>query len=117
MTKYIRHFWLAYPFLALKIFIYYWQTDRLDMMNVYEVPILTVLFLFGLFEICSMGRGKVSRWIFYVLYILVTVVMFADAAYSSYFGKYISVNQIYQIASLGQIAGDGNVLGAAVSPG
>ena len=117
MTKYIRHFWLAYPFLALKIFIYYWQTDRLDMMNVYEVPILTVLFLFGLFEICSMGRGKVSRWIFYVLYILVTVVMFADAAYSSYFGKYISVNQIYQIASLGQIVGDGNVLGAAVSPG
>ena len=50
MTKYIRHFWLAYPFLALKIFIYYWQTDRLDMMNVYEVPILTVLFLFGLFD-------------------------------------------------------------------
>ena len=117
MTKYIRHFWLAYPFLALKIFIYYWQTDRLDMMNVYEVPVLTVLFLFGLFEICSMGRGKVSRWIFYVLYVFITVVMFADAAYSSYFGKYISVNQIYQIASLGQIAGDGNVLGAAVSPG
>ena len=42
--------------------------------------------------------------------------MFADAAYSSYFGKYISVNQIYQLGSLGQIAGDGNVLGASVSP-
>ena len=43
--------------------------------------------------------------------------MFADAAYSSYFGKYISVNQIYQLTSLGQIAGDGNVIGASVSPG
>lgn len=117
MIKYFRHFWLVYPFLALKIFIYYWQTDRLDMMNVYEVPVLTVLMLFGLFELCSMGHGKVSRWIFYIIYTILTVLMFADAAYSSYFGKYISVNQIYQITSLGQIAGDGNVLGAAVSPG
>ena len=117
MTKYLRHFWLAYPFLALKIFIFYWQTDRLDMMHVYEVPALTVLLLFGIFELCSMGRGKAGRWIFYVLYTIVTLLMFADAAYSSYFGKYISVNQIYQITSLGQIAGDGNVIGAAVSPG
>lgn len=117
MVKYLRHFWLAYPFLALKIFVYYWQTDRLDMMNVYEVPILTVLILFGLFELCSMGRGKVSRWIFYIIYTVLTVLMFADAAYNSYFGKYISVNQIYQITSLGQIAVDGDVLGAAVSPG
>ena len=51
MTKYFRHFWWAWPFLALKIFIFYWQTDRLDMMNVYEVPVLTVLFLFGLFAL------------------------------------------------------------------
>lgn len=43
--------------------------------------------------------------------------MLADAAYSSYFGKYISVNQLYQVTSLGQIAGDGNVIGASVSPG
>lgn len=117
MIKYCRHFWWVYLFLAAKIFFYYWQTDRLDMMNVYEVPVLTVLLLFGCFEMCSMGKGKAGRWIFYILYTLITLLMFADAAYSSYFGKYISVNQIYQIASLGQIAGDGNVLGAAVSPG
>ena len=42
--------------------------------------------------------------------------MLADAAYSSYFGKYVSVNQLYQITSLGQIAGDGDVIGASVSP-
>lgn len=117
MIKYCRHFWWVYLFLAAKIFFYYWQTDRLDMMNVYEVPVLTVLLLFGCFEMCSMGKGKAGRWIFYILYTLITLLMFADAAYSSYFGKYISVNQIYQIASLGQIAGDGNVIGAAVSPG
>lgn len=42
--------------------------------------------------------------------------MFMDAAYSSYFGKYISVNQLYQLGSFGQIAGDGNVIGATVNP-
>ena len=42
--------------------------------------------------------------------------MLADAAYSSYFGKYVSINQLYQITSLGQIAGDGDVIGASVSP-
>ena len=30
--------------------------------------------------------------------------------------KYVSVNQLYQITSLGQIAGDGDVIGASVSP-
>lgn len=117
MTGYFRRFFLVWPLLALKIFIFYWQTDRLDMMDVYEVPLLTALLLFGLFEICSVGKGKAARWIFYILYTVITLLMFADAAYSSYFGRYISVNQLYQIASLGQIAGDGNVVGAAVSPG
>ncbi|MCD8018036.1 MAG: LTA synthase family protein [Clostridiales bacterium] len=117
MAKRGKLFWLVYPILIGKMFIYYWQTDRLDMMSVYEVPILTVLLLIALFAICSMGRGRTGKWAFYILYTLITVLMFADAAYSSYFGKYISVNQIYQIASLGQIAGDGDVIGAAVSPG
>lgn len=112
----IKKFWLVYPLLLLKMLIYYWQTDRLDMMNVCEVPILTFLFLVALFEGCSMGRNRTSRYSFYLLYTGITIVMFADAAYSSYFGKYISVNQIYQLGSLGQIAGDGNVLGASVSP-
>ncbi|MDO5147326.1 MAG: LTA synthase family protein [Eubacteriales bacterium] len=117
MKKYFRRFWLAYPLLVMKMFVFYWQTDRLDMMDVYEVPVLTVFFLIGLFEVCCLGKGRVGRWAFYFCYTFVTLLMFADAAYSSYFGKYISVNQLYQISSLGQIAGDGNVVGAAVSPG
>lgn len=112
-----NYFWLAYPVLVLKMFIFYWQTDMIDMMTVYEAPLLTVLFLIGLFELCSIGKGRGSRWSFYLLYTAITLLMFADAAYSSYFGKYISVNQIYQLTSLGQIAGDGNVIGASVSPG
>ena len=69
----------------------------LDMMSVYEAPLLTVFFLIVVFEVCSIGRGKGSRYAFYFIYTVITILMFADAAYSSYFGKYISVNQIYQI--------------------
>lgn len=100
---------------SIKILIYYWQTDRLDMMVVYEAPLLTFLFLYCLWLFCR-KREKSGTVIFVVLYSLITVIMFADAAYSSYFGKYISVNQIFQLSSLGEIAGDGNVIGAAVNP-
>lgn len=81
------------------------------------VPLLSLLFLFCVFEVFSFKESKPRRYGFYVVYTLVTLIMLADAAYSSYFGKYISVNQLYQVTSLGQIAGDGNVIGASVSPG
>ena len=112
-----NYFWLVYPVFIIKMLIFYWQTDMLDMLTVYEVPLLTAFFLIVIYELCSLGKGKPSRYSFYILYTLVTLLMFVDAAYSSYFGKYVSVNQIYQLASLGQIAGDGNVIGASVSPG
>lgn len=112
----MKSFWLIYPLLLLKIFIFYWQTDMLDMMVVYQAPMITVLILFTLVEILSAGNRRFFRIAFYAVYVLITAVMFADAAYSSYFGKYISVNQFYQLSSLEQIAGDGNVLGASVSP-
>lgn len=112
-----NYFWLVYPVFIIKMFIFYWQTDMLDMMTVYDAPLLTVFFLIVIYELCSLGKGKPSRYSFYILYTLVTLLMFVDAAYSSYFGKYVSVNQIYQLASLGQIAGDGNVIGASVGPG
>ena len=87
------------------------------MLSVYDVPLLSLLFLFCVFEVFSFKESKPRRYGFYVVYTLVTLIMLADAAYSSYFGKYISVNQLYQVTSLGQIAGDGNVIGASVSPG
>ena len=85
------------------------------MMTVYEVPLLTLLFLLALWFACR-GRKKYGEIVFIILYSLITLIMFADAAYSSYFGRYISVNQLYQLSSLQEIAGDGNVLGATVSP-
>ncbi len=107
---------LAYLLLAGKELIFYWQTDRLDMMNVIPVPLLSYLFLVGIFELFSYKESRRRRWGFYIVYFLVTLLMFADAAYSSYFGQYLSVNQLYQLGSLGQIAADGNVLGASVNP-
>lgn len=103
--------------ICLKIFIYYWRTGRLDMMNVWEVPLLTFLFLYCLWIFCrGRKRERAGKVIFCILYGLVTLLMFADAAYSSYFGRYVSVNQLFQLSSLREIAGDGNVIGAAVSP-
>ena len=87
------------------------------MLSIYDVPLLSLLFLFCVFEVFSFKESKPRRYGFYVVYTLITLIMLADAAYSSYFGKYTSVNQLYQVTSLGQIAGDGNVIGASVSPG
>lgn len=112
----LKYLLLAYFVLAGKEFIFYWQTDRLDMMNVFPVPFLTYLFLVGIFELFSFKDSKWRRRGFYITYAIVTLLMFADAAYSSYFGQYISVNQLYQFESFGQIATDGNVLGASVNP-
>ncbi|MDO4975845.1 MAG: LTA synthase family protein [Eubacteriales bacterium] len=106
---------MAFIIILLKTFIFYWQTDRLDMMSVWEVPLLTILFFVCLWFFCK-GRGRVGAVLFYVIYTFFTILMLMDAAYSSYFGKYISVNQLYQLGSLSQIAGDGNVIGAAVNP-
>ena len=42
---YIKKFWLVYPLFLLKMLIYYWQTDRLDMMKrLRGYAILTFLF-------------------------------------------------------------------------
>ena len=116
IKKLLAHYWLVYPVLILKMFIYYWQTKRLDMLSIYDVPLLSLLFLFCVFEVFSFKESKPRRYGFYIVYTLITLIMLADAAYSSYFGKYVSVNQLYQITSLGQIAGDGDVIGASVSP-
>ena len=70
--------------ICLKLFIYYWRTGRLDMMNVWEVPLLTFLFLYCLWIFCrGRKRERAGKVIFCILYGLVTLLMFADAVYSS----------------------------------
>ena len=58
MTGYFRRFFLVWPLLALKIFIFYWQTDRLDMMDVYEVPLLTALQIVSQNDNIKLGMVK-----------------------------------------------------------
>lgn len=50
IKKLLAHYWLVYPVLILKMFIYYWQTKRLDMLSIYDVPLLSLLFLLCVFE-------------------------------------------------------------------
>ncbi len=111
-----KYHWLAYPLFALKILIFYWVTDMLDMLVVIEVPLLTFLFLVTVYEVFSFKESRIRRIGFITVYGLITLVFLANAAYSSYFGRYISINQLYQIGSLAQIASDGNVVGETVSP-
>lgn len=110
-------FWpLVYLFIIIKILIFYWLADRLDMKAVLEVSALTFLFFTALFELFCLGKNKGLKIGFYVVCILITLILFADIAYSGYFGRYASVNQFFQLGSLGQIAQDGGVIGATVSP-
>ena len=63
-------FWpLVYPLIIIKILIFYWFADRLDMMAVLEVPVLTLLFLVALFELFSVADKKWLAAGFYVLFI------------------------------------------------
>lgn len=113
----LKQMWpLAYLVLIIKMLIFYWQTGRLDMMVVYEAPVLTVLFLVALFELFSVTDHKILRGAFYIIYILFTFILFVDTAYSGYFGKYASVTQLYQLSDFQQIVKDGGVIGASVSP-
>lgn len=107
---------LVYLFFILKIFIFYRLVDRLDMMAVLEVSALTFLFLLALFELFSVANNRGLRIAFYVVYLLISVILCVDIAYCGYFGRYVSVNQIFQLGSLTQIAEDGGVIGATVSP-
>ena len=97
IKKLLAHYWLVYPVLILKMFIYYWQTKRLDMLGIYDVPLLSLLFLFCVFEAFSFKESKPRRYGFYIVYTLITLIMMADAAYSSYFGKYVSVESAITI--------------------
>ena len=110
-------FWpLVYPLIIIKILIFYWFADRLDMMAVLEVSALTFLFFTALFELFCLTKNRGLKIVFYLVYLLISLILFADIAYSGYFGRYASVNQLFQLGSLGQIAQDGGVIGATVSP-
>lgn len=70
IKKLLAHYWLVYPVLILKMFIYYWQTKRLDMLSIYDVPLLSLLFLFCVFEAFSFKESKPRRYgILYCIHI------------------------------------------------
>ena len=79
IKKLLAHYWLVYPVLILKMFIYYWQTKRLDMLSIYDVPLLSLLFLLCVFEAFSFKESKPRRYGFYIVYTLITLIMLADA--------------------------------------
>lgn len=108
--------WTIYFFVILKMFIFYWRCDMLDMMVVFDAPILTFLFFVALVELFSLGKNRGCRWGFYIIFGLITLIMFADACYSGFFGRYTSVNQLYQLGSFTSMAADGDLLTSTIGP-
>ena len=50
------------------------------MLSIYDVPLLSLLFLFCVFEAFSFKESKPRRYGFYIVYTLITLIMLADAA-------------------------------------
>ncbi|MFA5638475.1 MAG: hypothetical protein WCY49_04445 [Anaerovoracaceae bacterium] len=76
--------------------------------NGFLVVLITLFFIFVLFYIFKI------KWIPLSIYTLVTILMFADVSYSSFFNRYLSVNLMGSFEMLGAI---GESIKAVLRPG
>ena len=98
MKKIRENKWLVYPVFFIKLILYYYLMELPS--NWFWLPVIT-LFCFGVvFECTALSKGKGWQIGFVVFYGLFSFVMAADTIYYSYFGQFISINQLWQIGSL-----------------
>ncbi|TCT14687.1 phosphoglycerol transferase MdoB-like AlkP superfamily enzyme [Natranaerovirga pectinivora] len=91
------HYWLIVLF-SFKIVLYYTLID-LSPINGF-VGGITLIYLMFIFYCCFTSNAKYSGSIFTLIYIVITMLMFANTVYFSYFNQLTSINQIWQINSL-----------------
>ncbi len=75
---------LLAAFVTAKYFLFY---SMMDVNSYFSMVVLTSVVLTGIF-FSIFGRKK---WLAAILYLIISVLMFADVTYYSYFGKYLSV--------------------------
>lgn len=89
---------LVFLLLAVKVIWFYSLVD----VGWQGIPmvLLTFAFLAVFFDSMRRGRKAYIKWVFFVIYALISVLMVADVMYYNYFLQYTSVNQIFQLDSL-----------------
>jgi phosphoglycerol transferase MdoB-like AlkP superfamily enzyme len=93
----VEHFWII-MLMALKTMFFYFMIDLSPIGGL--IGIITVFFLVAIFFSCFVSSNKYSSIIFAITYTLLTLWMFADTIYFSYFNQLTSINQLWQMNSL-----------------
>lgn len=90
--------WLVYPVFFIKLILYYFLMELPT--NWFWLPVITLLFFGAVFECTALSKGKGWQIGFGIFYGFLSFVMAADTIYYSYFGQFVSINQLWQIGSL-----------------
>ena len=99
MKTWYQHYqpmtWVALVAVALKLALFYVLMDvRTNFLPVWLLSCLLLSLLFSIFQ---------NKKIPFVIFSVLTVMMFADAAYSSFFNRYLSLSMIGAVGLLGDV--------------
>ena len=99
--KIIQVPYMLLVFLLLKVVTYYFLID----VNPFLHPILlgTILIFWFLFLGLSESNLKHKYAIFLIVYIGLSLLMFADSMYFNYYNQTVSVRQIYQVSNVAKV--------------
>lgn len=89
---------LIFVIFLFKILLFY-NLVNVDI-NYWFSEIITFVVFIGIFEVCRHKNSKGRIALFMGIYILITIIMLADALYFNYFSQYVSINQFQQLDSL-----------------
>lgn len=101
IKKIIQVPYMLLVFLLLKVVTYYFLID----VNPFLHPILlgTILIFWFLFLGLSESNLKHKYAIFLIVYIGLSLLMFADSMYFNYYNQTVSVRQIYQVSNVAKV--------------
>jgi phosphoglycerol transferase MdoB-like AlkP superfamily enzyme len=80
------------------------------------LPVITFAGFLILFEITAVRKNRILHGVFLVCYTVFSLVMAIDTIYYSYFGQFVSINQLWQIDSLWAAGTETNLISALSIP-
>lgn len=93
--------YMVMPIFLLKLIIYYILIDVNLLRNFW---VLGSILVFGvLYFALSDSKWKGHRLVFLLVYVLFSVVMFADSMYYNYYNQTVSVKQLWQAANVAKV--------------
>ncbi len=93
--------WIMLIFLIVKLLVYYYLIDW----TVYSLfyAVISIFIISGIFRYISGISRKHKTIIFSVIYIGISVLMFADVMYFNYYNQTVSVAQLWQIKNVAKV--------------